>query len=483
MSADTGRAFRSQSRGPRSTRHGREMGADAAAADADSAVVGHGEPFLSWRAGRPGRARAVSHRNGHEGRSAQCPRRGRTNAGESWRRAEGAAAEGIRRAACPLRKAVPAVGREMVSGDRPGQASGHAACAMSVAIRSPARRDRRTTRSHSAACCRNCRQAKWRPSVAAARVADRATLLVVACALLLAYAPRSHALDPAYLKEWPSADQVLADHQGKDRQDTLARQMAALHHLDRSIEDMAGARRWHGLTPDENRLRGEYYAAAERIRDEVNSTLSNELPPGFNGPFAKPPLRKWYALQWKYERDPQVRDRTLGRYLSPPLLAELGAKKSASDARAGEAGRELLDGLGQPERGAGKSYLVPLVALAALGLLVVVIRSRRRHAASRETASHAESRDGSAPGCRGGSRGGDGFPRALPRDRQGRSRADSARAFVRSVRHGLRAGVLQGRLRRDFRHGGSRQGRTVCAYSSSSRRAAAWRAGRWEGAG
>jgi hypothetical protein len=220
--------------------------------------------------------------------------------------------------------------------------------------------------------------------VAAARVANRAARLLVVGVLLLVFAPRSYALDPEYLKDWPSPDQVLADHQGKDRQDTLAHQMAALHHLDRSIEDMAGTRRWHGLTADENRLRGEYYAAAERIRDEVNSTLSNELPSGFNGPFAKPPLRKWYALQWKYERDPKVRDQTLGRYLSPPLLAELGAKKSASDARAGEAGRELLDGLRQPERGAGRSHLVPLAVLVALGLLVAVIRGRRRNAAARE---------------------------------------------------------------------------------------------------
>lgn len=223
--------------------------------------------------------------------------------------------------------------------------------------------------------------------MAAARVADRAALFLVAGALLLAFAPRSDALDPAYLKDWPTAEQVLADHQGADRQDTLARQMAALHQLHRSIEDMADARRWHGLTADENRLRGDYWKAAERIRDEVNSTLSNELPPGFNGPFAKPPLRKWYAMQWKYERDPEVRAQTLSRYLPARLLAELGAKKSASDARAGEAGRELLDGLRQPERSARKSFLVPLVGLAILGLLVAVMRSRRRRAVSREIAS------------------------------------------------------------------------------------------------
>jgi hypothetical protein len=214
--------------------------------------------------------------------------------------------------------------------------------------------------------------------VAAARGVDRAARFLFVGVLLLVFAPRSYALDPAYLNEWPSAEQVLADHQGKDRQDMLARQMAALHHLDRSIEDMAGTRRWHGLTADENRLRGEYYAAAERIRGDVNSTLSNELPSGFNGPFAKPPLRKWYALQWKYERDPQVRAQTLGRYLSPPLLAKLGAKQSASYDRA------------------GKSYLVPLVALAALAalaLLILLLRRRRSAAARKASRTHEPTPD------------------------------------------------------------------------------------------
>jgi hypothetical protein len=56
----------------------------------------------------------------------------------------------------------------------------------------------------------------------------RATLLFLGCATLLAFAPCSHALNPAYLEEWPTVEQVLADHGGQDRQDTLARQMAAL---------------------------------------------------------------------------------------------------------------------------------------------------------------------------------------------------------------------------------------------------------------
>ena len=216
---------------------------------------------------------------------------------------------------------------------------------------------------------------------------SRATLLICACTILLAFAPRSHALDPAYLREWPTAEQVLADHEGRDRQDTMARQMAALHHLHRSIEDMADTRRWHGLTPDEERLRGQYWTAAERIRDEVNATLSNELPPGFNGPFAKPPLQKWYSLQWKYERDPQVRAATLGRYLPPALLETLDAKVSESDARAAAAGRELLEGLGHGERSSATGYVMPLVVVGMLGLLFLLLRRRRRRATPHEAAT------------------------------------------------------------------------------------------------
>jgi hypothetical protein len=41
----------------------------------------------------------------------------------------------------------------------------------------------------------------------------------------------------------------VADFQGQDPQDTMARQMAALSVLRLAIEDRAGPRRWHALTP------------------------------------------------------------------------------------------------------------------------------------------------------------------------------------------------------------------------------------------
>ena len=147
----------------------------------------------------------------------------------------------------------------------------------------------------------------------------------LACLLQL-LAPAGGAVEPAYLSGWPSVERVLADNAGSDHEDTMARQMAALNQLSLAIDELAGPRRWHeGLTPDEQRLRGLYYAAAEKIRDEAHATLSNELGPGFHGPFSKPPLRKWYAQQWAYETDPSGRRATLLRYLPADLVARFDA--------------------------------------------------------------------------------------------------------------------------------------------------------------
>ena len=195
---------------------------------------------------------------------------------------------------------------------------------------------------------------------------------------MLAWVTAAHALDPAYLADWPAVERVLADHQGKDRADTLARQMAALHQLDRAIEEMAGPRRWHGLTPDENRLRSHYGAASGRIRDEVNSTLPNELSPGFHGPLAKPPLRKWYALQWQYERDLDVRAATLGRYLSPATLQRLEVEIAGSDARIGKAPVSR----GPDDRDLDRIGVLMLVAAlgAVVALSIRFLRRRRTNA-------------------------------------------------------------------------------------------------------
>jgi hypothetical protein len=114
--------------------------------------------------------------------------------------------------------------------------------------------------------------------------------------------------------------------------------MAALNQLSLAIDELAGPRRWReGFTPDEQRLRGQYYDAAEKIRSEAHATLSDELGPGFHGPFAKSPLRKWYSLQWAYESDPDGRRATLSRYLPAGLVAQFDAAAGSPPGKPEEA--------------------------------------------------------------------------------------------------------------------------------------------------
>jgi hypothetical protein len=81
------------------------------------------------------------------------------------------------------------------------------------------------------------------------------SLVVTVATLAATFA--AHALDPPYLAEMPGVETVLADNEGKDRLDTLARQQAALNQLVRAIGFLAGDREFCCLTQDEEVLRGK----------------------------------------------------------------------------------------------------------------------------------------------------------------------------------------------------------------------------------
>lgn len=198
---------------------------------------------------------------------------------------------------------------------------------------------------------------------------------VLAFVTMLLWVTTANALDPAYLADWPTAGRVLADQKGKDHPDTLARQSAALHQLDRAIEDMAGSRRWTRLTSDEIRISGQYRAAAERIRDEVNRTLSNQLPSGFNGPFAEAPLQRWNSLQWHYERDAEFRAANLGRYLRQAVLRQLAVEIATAGARTG--GSPESRGLDDRDLDRIGMLLLLVVSGAVVMLLIRFLRKRR----------------------------------------------------------------------------------------------------------
>ena len=92
---------------------------------------------------------------------------------------------------------------------------------------------------------------------------SRAVMLAVVLCLAAGSAAAQN-LNPAYLKELPSVDRVMNDMKTSDPAETAARQMGALLQLKKMIEDAAGPRffsRTTGLTPDETRLRQQYYTA------------------------------------------------------------------------------------------------------------------------------------------------------------------------------------------------------------------------------
>ncbi|MCB1123485.1 MAG: hypothetical protein KJT03_18170, partial [Verrucomicrobiae bacterium] len=158
---------------------------------------------------------------------------------------------------------------------------------------------------------------------------------------LLFISSKAFALDPAYLDEMPSVEQVKADSQGKDDLDTRARQVGTLLMLRRVVEDMAGSRQYQNqLTPDETRIRNAYAAEAERIKNETLPRLKSTAT-GVNSQRAD-----WLGAQWDYERDVKQRRLVLARYFSDDFLRQLGAEISAMDRKVAQSQAQIREDLG-----------------------------------------------------------------------------------------------------------------------------------------
>jgi tetratricopeptide (TPR) repeat protein len=140
-------------------------------------------------------------------------------------------------------------------------------------------------------------------------------------------------LNPAYLKELPSVDRVMNDMKTSDPAETAARQMGALLQLKKMIEDAAGPRffsRTTGLTPDETRLRQQYYTAYYNLSQ------------------SKPELKGLNALRG-YDVDPKFRDELFKLYFSPAFQAQVKvanapalARAAASDAANTQAAQAMM---------------------------------------------------------------------------------------------------------------------------------------------
>lgn len=186
------------------------------------------------------------------------------------------------------------------------------------------------------------------------------------------------ALDPTYLDEMPSVEQVKADIQGKDDLDTRARQVGALLMLRRVVEDMAGGRRYQNqLTPDEIRIRDAYGEEGFRLKNETLATLESTAT-GVNSPKAK-----WLDDQWDYENDPKQKRLILARYFSDDFLRQLGAEISAMDRKVAQSQAQMREDRGIRETSwegmsAEEKTGVTLFVLFCFGLIALWLHRESR---------------------------------------------------------------------------------------------------------
>jgi len=107
----------------------------------------------------------------------------------------------------------------------------------------------------------------------------------------------------------PSVARVRAELKGADALDTAARQMGAFEQLMGIINVLAGPRyKSLEFTPDENRLRGNYFDAWQRFHYRENAPPPQDQP-------------RWAKLHAFYETDPGFRDELLQQFFSAEVRA------------------------------------------------------------------------------------------------------------------------------------------------------------------
>jgi len=143
---------------------------------------------------------------------------------------------------------------------------------------------------------------------------------------LLVIAAEAQTTNPAYLREMPSAQRVKSELKGADAMDTAARQMGAFWQLQEIIKNLAGPRLWRNqLTPDEQRLLGQYYTAYQAAAQPYAYIQNSPSHPD------KP---TWNKLHSFYETDDGFRDELLGRFCSTQFRTQYLQAKGRFDARA-----------------------------------------------------------------------------------------------------------------------------------------------------
>lgn len=154
------------------------------------------------------------------------------------------------------------------------------------------------------------------------RITSFAILALVS--LLLTTHVQSQATNPPYLREMPTVDRVTREIQGKDAADTAERQVGAFMQLIKIIDAMQGTR-GGASTPDENRIRGDYRSAYDRIwqsRPELKAVMRDGSTPTDLG-----------MAYLNYDGNPGFRSELLNRFFSADFRAQYFKANADAEAR------------------------------------------------------------------------------------------------------------------------------------------------------
>lgn len=125
--------------------------------------------------------------------------------------------------------------------------------------------------------------------------------------LVLATAAHSQSADPAYLTNFPSADQIRSFVKGGDAMEAAAKQAGAFWQFYQLIPNLALSQRRtdRQFTEYERKLWGEYYGAYGLTIQQFQSKM------------APADTSKWFQLHTKYEMDRFLRDEVFKQFLAP----------------------------------------------------------------------------------------------------------------------------------------------------------------------
>jgi type IV secretion system protein VirD4 len=124
---------------------------------------------------------------------------------------------------------------------------------------------------------------------------------------------------PAFLKQMPAPERVIADIHGSNDLDTAARQVAALKLLMDAMVVLSGTADAPGgprLTTDERNLTARYAGAASSLSASVYRSIDQDNKQQFD---RKSRRNQWNVLSDRYYHDDAFTSALLQRYLTPDL--------------------------------------------------------------------------------------------------------------------------------------------------------------------